>query len=100
MATETHSNDDSIPHKESVNYILDERRRAALSDVDNAAFSWFHVKVATVAGVGFFTDALVLSIRSTFLILIPPPTQLRYLRYQHCFHNVGLRLWKRSKIKH
>jgi len=36
---------------------LDERRRAALSEIDNAPFSWFHVKVCLVAGVGFFTDA-------------------------------------------
>ncbi|KAI0267662.1 phosphate transporter [Gloeopeniophorella convolvens] len=36
---------------------LDERRRAALAEVDNATFSWFHVKVCLVAGVGFFTDA-------------------------------------------
>jgi PHS family inorganic phosphate transporter-like MFS transporter len=49
---------------------LDERRRAALADVDNAAFSWFHVKVATVAGVGFFTDAydiFAINIASTML---------------------------------
>ncbi|KAJ7931382.1 major facilitator superfamily domain-containing protein [Mycena leptocephala] len=38
-------------------YALDERRRAALAEVDNAQFSWFHVKVCMVAGVGFFTDA-------------------------------------------
>jgi PHS family inorganic phosphate transporter-like MFS transporter len=38
-------------------YILDERRRAALAEVDNAKFSWFHAKVCIVAGVGFFTDA-------------------------------------------
>ncbi|KAK7035376.1 Urease [Paramarasmius palmivorus] len=37
--------------------ILDQRRRAALAEVDNAKFSWFHVKVCAVAGVGFFTDA-------------------------------------------
>ncbi|KAF8265016.1 phosphate transporter [Lactarius quietus] len=45
---------------------LDERRRAALSHIDNAAFSlvlvclllsWFHFKVICVAGVGFFADA-------------------------------------------
>ncbi|VDB94291.1 unnamed protein product [Peniophora sp. CBMAI 1063] len=36
---------------------LDERRRAALAEIDNAKFSWFHVKVVCVAGVGFFTDA-------------------------------------------
>jgi PHS family inorganic phosphate transporter-like MFS transporter len=38
-------------------FILDERRRAALAEVDNAKFSWFHAKVCLVAGVGFFTDA-------------------------------------------
>jgi PHS family inorganic phosphate transporter-like MFS transporter len=38
-------------------YTLDERRRAALQEVDNAGFSWFHVKTCLVAGVGFFTDA-------------------------------------------
>ncbi|KAF7375040.1 Inorganic phosphate transporter [Mycena sanguinolenta] len=38
-------------------HLLDERRRAALAEVDNARFSWFHVKVCMVAGVGFFTDA-------------------------------------------
>lgn len=37
--------------------VLDERRRAALAEIDNAPFSWFHVKVCLVAGVGFFTDA-------------------------------------------
>jgi len=36
---------------------LDERRRAALAEIDAAKFSWFHVKVVFVAGVGFFTDA-------------------------------------------
>lgn len=34
-----------------------ERRRRALAEIDNAKFSWFHVKIALVAGVGFFTDA-------------------------------------------
>ncbi|KAL0576775.1 hypothetical protein V5O48_005218 [Marasmius crinis-equi] len=37
--------------------LLDARRRAALAEVDNAKFSWFHVKVCMVAGAGFFTDA-------------------------------------------
>jgi MFS transporter, PHS family, inorganic phosphate transporter len=36
---------------------LDERRRAALKEVDTAKFSWFHIKVCVIAGVGFFTDA-------------------------------------------
>ncbi|RSH80816.1 Inorganic phosphate transporter pho84 [Saitozyma podzolica] len=34
-----------------------ERRRAALVEVDEAKFSWFHAKACIVAGVGFFTDA-------------------------------------------
>ncbi|KAJ7609920.1 major facilitator superfamily domain-containing protein [Roridomyces roridus] len=37
--------------------ILNQHRVAALNDVDNAAFSFFHVKVVIVAGIGFFTDA-------------------------------------------
>jgi PHS family inorganic phosphate transporter-like MFS transporter len=36
---------------------LDERRRNALAQIDNATFSWFHIKVICVAGVGFFADA-------------------------------------------
>ncbi|KZT22010.1 phosphate permease [Neolentinus lepideus HHB14362 ss-1] len=51
-------------------YALDERRRAALAEVDNAKFSWFHVKVCMVAGVGFFTDAydiFAINIASTML---------------------------------
>ncbi|KAF8150603.1 phosphate transporter [Crassisporium funariophilum] len=51
-------------------YILAERRRAALADVDNAKFSWFHAKVCIVAGVGFFTDAydiFAINIASTML---------------------------------
>ncbi|KAK7033002.1 inorganic phosphate transporter [Favolaschia claudopus] len=39
------------------NYALDERRRAALAEVDSAPFSWFHVRVVCVAGAGFFADA-------------------------------------------
>ncbi|KAG8947870.1 Inorganic phosphate transporter pho84 [Tulasnella sp. 424] len=31
-----------------------QRRRAALAEVDNAPFGWYHIKIA---GVGFFTDA-------------------------------------------
>ncbi|KAM5544529.1 hypothetical protein V8D89_001427 [Ganoderma adspersum] len=38
-------------------YALDEKRRAALAEIDQAKFSWFHIKVCMVAGVGFFTDA-------------------------------------------
>ncbi|CCG83198.1 Phosphate:H symporter [Taphrina deformans PYCC 5710] len=34
-----------------------QRRREALAAVDNASFSWYHVRAIIVAGVGFFTDA-------------------------------------------
>lgn len=43
--------DNNVPHT------LNERRRQALQEIDDAAFSWFHVKVAAVAGAGFLTDA-------------------------------------------
>ncbi|EKM78132.1 hypothetical protein AGABI1DRAFT_76554 [Agaricus bisporus var. burnettii JB137-S8] len=38
-------------------FSLDRARRIALAEVDNAKFSWFHVKICIVAGIGFFTDA-------------------------------------------
>ncbi|KAH7884621.1 major facilitator superfamily domain-containing protein [Phlebopus sp. FC_14] len=44
-------------HQQGQATVLDDRRRAALAEIDNASFSWFHVKVCMVAGVGFFTDA-------------------------------------------
>ncbi|KAJ7352612.1 phosphate permease [Mycena albidolilacea] len=57
MAEKAASSTGSFPKGPEAHYVLDERRRAALAEVDNAAFSWFHVKVCMVAGVGFFTDA-------------------------------------------
>ncbi|TKA56933.1 hypothetical protein B0A53_01334 [Rhodotorula sp. CCFEE 5036] len=36
---------------------LNARRRAALAEIDNAKFGWFHVRACATAGVGFFTDA-------------------------------------------
>ncbi|RUP49683.1 phosphate:H+ symporter [Jimgerdemannia flammicorona] len=36
---------------------LDERRRAALSEIDNAKFGWFHIRACIVSGIGFFTDS-------------------------------------------
>ncbi|KAI0078760.1 phosphate transporter [Panus rudis PR-1116 ss-1] len=65
------STSSSDPEKiRDTTYILDERRRAALAEVDNAKFSWFHMKVCLVAGVGFFTDAydiFAINIASTML---------------------------------
>jgi PHS family inorganic phosphate transporter-like MFS transporter len=58
------------PQRDEVAQVLDERRRAALAEIDNAKFSWFHVKVALVAGAGFFTDAydlFAINIASTML---------------------------------
>jgi PHS family inorganic phosphate transporter-like MFS transporter len=34
-----------------------ERRRRALARIDEAPFSWRHVRAVIVAGVGFFTDS-------------------------------------------
>ncbi|TPX30726.1 hypothetical protein SmJEL517_g05770 [Synchytrium microbalum] len=35
----------------------EEKREKALAALDNADFTWFHVKMILVAGAGFFTDA-------------------------------------------
>lgn len=61
---------ESDPKGNNVAYTLDQRRRAALAEIDNAKFSWFHVKVCLVAGAGFFTDAydiFAINIASTML---------------------------------
>ncbi|KAL0083469.1 phosphate:H+ symporter [Phycomyces blakesleeanus] len=41
------------------NYTIEmvERRRAALEEIDNAKFGWFHIRACIVSGIGFFTDA-------------------------------------------
>ncbi|KAJ8496622.1 hypothetical protein ONZ51_g1027 [Trametes cubensis] len=49
---------------------LNETRRATLAEIDNARFSWFHVRVCLIAGVGFFTDSydiFAISIASVML---------------------------------
>ncbi|KAG5646125.1 hypothetical protein DXG03_004364 [Asterophora parasitica] len=70
--TEKDSRDGSIGAQKANNnaHSLDKRRRAALAEIDNAKFSWFHVKVCLVAGAGFFTDAydiFAINIASTML---------------------------------
>jgi len=47
-------------------HILDpnERRRLALAEVDKVNFGWMHVRAIVVAGIGFFTDAYDVSLRS------------------------------------
>ncbi|KAG9315075.1 major facilitator superfamily domain-containing protein [Chiua virens] len=70
--------------------VLNERRRAALQEIDNAPFSWFHVKVCLVAGVGFFTDAydiFAISIAATML------------NYVYGGKNVTLTSWQSTGIK-
>ncbi|KAI0775039.1 inorganic phosphate transporter [Trametes elegans] len=64
-----HLRSDHAPGPPAVHH-LNERRRALLSEIDNAKFSWFHVKVAFVSGAGFFTDAydiFAISIASVIL---------------------------------
>ncbi|KIM39729.1 hypothetical protein M413DRAFT_446637 [Hebeloma cylindrosporum] len=66
----TEGSQEKVPSAGKAVYVLDERRRAALAEVDNAKFSWFHAKVCVVAGVGFFTDAydiFAINIASTML---------------------------------
>ncbi|KAG6819337.1 hypothetical protein H0H93_012782 [Arthromyces matolae] len=56
--------------KPTAAYTIDSKRRAALQEIDDAPFSWFHAKVCLVAGVGFFTDAydiFAINIASTML---------------------------------
>lgn len=40
---------------------LNARRRAALAEIDNAKFSWFHVRTVLVAGVGFYVSAFTVA---------------------------------------
>ncbi|KAI0315074.1 major facilitator superfamily domain-containing protein [Amylostereum chailletii] len=54
---EKYTSDPSLPKLPASAHDLGDRRRAALAEIDNAKFSWFHVKVVAVAGAGFFTDA-------------------------------------------
>ncbi|OCH93017.1 phosphate permease [Obba rivulosa] len=66
----SHSSEPQLEKTHDAAYELDERRRAALAEIDDATFSWFHVKVSMVAGVGFFTDAydiFAINIASTML---------------------------------
>jgi PHS family inorganic phosphate transporter-like MFS transporter len=66
---ESRAGSDTAPHHD-VAYTIDARRRAALSEIDNAPFSLFHMRVVLVAGVGFFTDAydiFAINIASTML---------------------------------
>ncbi|GAA5996754.1 uncharacterized protein JCM10292_003184 [Rhodotorula paludigena] len=52
------ASDSSLQHGAAAAAVdLNARRRAALAEIDNAKFSFFHVKACAVAGVGFFTDA-------------------------------------------
>ena len=45
-----------------------ERRRLALDQMDNAKFSWYHVRAIIVAGVGLYAISYVAN------LVIPTPT--------------------------
>ncbi|KAH3920810.1 hypothetical protein HBH56_010310 [Parastagonospora nodorum] len=47
-----------------------ERRRMALAEVDKAPFGWYHVRLAVVTGIGFFTDAYSLFAINLAVILL------------------------------
>ncbi|KAF5341552.1 hypothetical protein D9758_012570 [Tetrapyrgos nigripes] len=60
MASGTDSTGTIAPNNrrsKTPSYVLNQDRRAALAEVDNAKFAWFHVKVCCTAGAGFFTVA-------------------------------------------
>ncbi|EJF64682.1 phosphate transporter [Dichomitus squalens] len=38
-------------------YVLNDKRKTTLAELDRAGFTWFHVRVCLIAGVGFFTDS-------------------------------------------
>ncbi|KAM0753099.1 phosphate permease [Meredithblackwellia eburnea MCA 4105] len=63
---------DKEANSDNGNAVLDlnAQRRAALAEVDNAKFGWFHVRACMVAGVGFYTDAydiFAINIASTMI---------------------------------
>ncbi|CAI6337740.1 unnamed protein product [Periconia digitata] len=47
-----------------------ERRRMALAEVDKAPFGWYHIRLAVVTGIGFFTDAYSLFAINIAVILL------------------------------
>ncbi|KAG9292774.1 hypothetical protein G9A89_006335 [Geosiphon pyriformis] len=49
--------DVNLQQRQQQQHDLDAKRRAALAQIDNAKFGWFHIRACMVAGIGFFTDA-------------------------------------------
>lgn len=47
-----------------------ERRRMALAEVDKAPLGWYHIRLAVVTGIGFFTDAYSLFAINLAVILL------------------------------
>lgn len=41
----------------------------ALAEVDKAPFGWYHVRLAVVTGIGFFTDAYSVCLKMKLTIL-------------------------------
>ncbi|KAG6878356.1 hypothetical protein C0993_008114 [Termitomyces sp. T159_Od127] len=57
MSKVERSSENGSVHDEKDVLTINNRRRNALQEIDEAPFNWFHAKVCLVAGVGFFTDA-------------------------------------------
>lgn len=49
---------------------LNERRRLALAQIDEAPFGWYHVRAVVVAGVGFFTDSYDIFVASMLTVML------------------------------
>jgi hypothetical protein len=59
----------------------------ALAEVDKAPFGWYHVRLAVVTGIGFFTDAYSVSMRHAETRM--PLTTKQVVRDQPCSHLAG-----------
>ncbi|KAG8697243.1 Inorganic phosphate transporter pho84 [Ceratobasidium sp. 394] len=60
----------SKQNRDETGKTYEERRRAALREIDEAKLSWFHVKACLISGIGFFTDAydiFAINIASTMI---------------------------------
>ncbi|KAI0349739.1 MFS general substrate transporter [Trametes cingulata] len=63
---DTDALDDSVSAQQRLHY----GRQALLAELDEAKFSLFHVKIAFVSGVGFFTDAYDIFAISIIIVIL------------------------------
>ncbi|KAK4053909.1 hypothetical protein OIO90_003746 [Microbotryomycetes sp. JL221] len=74
---------------------LNARRRAALAEVDNAKFGWFHVKACLVASAGFYTDAydiFAINLASTMIGYVYRPQPATGLPALSANQDLGLKI--------